>query len=116
MPRRILVLDDDPAVRHVYRALLEKAGYEISEATDGDSAIAVARRERFDLLLTDILHPGPGPAPVAAAACAAGPVPMLVVSGQAKSELEQAGASIWLAKPAENDRLLAAVRELIGDV
>jgi CheY-like chemotaxis protein len=115
MPRRILVLDDDPAVRQIYRALLERAGYEISEAADGYAAIAVARKERFDLLLTDILHPGPGPAPVAAAVRAAGPVPVLVVSGQAKSALEQAGASVLLAKPVANERLLAVVHELIGD-
>jgi hypothetical protein len=40
---------------------------------------------------------------------------VLVVSGQARSTWEQADASVWLAKPAANEQLLAAVRGLIGE-
>lgn len=53
----ILVVDDEPAIRALVRATLESAGYGVTEAADGVSALSVAQRERPDLVLLDIALP-----------------------------------------------------------
>jgi nitrogen-specific signal transduction histidine kinase/CheY-like chemotaxis protein len=55
----ILVVEDEDAVRHLIRAILEGGGYRVSEAPSGEAAIALWRRERetIDLLLTDVVLP-----------------------------------------------------------
>ena len=53
----ILVVDDDPAIRHVIRLHLEEAGCEVLCAAGGDEAARLIASRRFDLLLTDLLMP-----------------------------------------------------------
>ena len=56
---RILLVEDDPAVRLVARAVVTRAGYHVTEAVDGPSALTAweAAERRFDLLLTDVIMP-----------------------------------------------------------
>ncbi|MFO0605436.1 MAG: response regulator [Polyangiales bacterium] len=56
--RKVLVVDDDPAVLATFRALLRDAGAEVHECADGARALALSRRLRPDLLLADIVMPG----------------------------------------------------------
>jgi DNA-binding response OmpR family regulator len=57
-PARILVVDDEPNVRLVFRTALETAGYTVSEAGDGHTALASLRVEGADLVLLDLRMPG----------------------------------------------------------
>ena len=57
MPR-ILVVDDSKTQRMLARIVLEDAGYEVLEAEDGDSGVAVASREAPDCILLDLHLPG----------------------------------------------------------
>jgi DNA-binding response OmpR family regulator len=57
MTKRILIIDDDLAVRHTLTAVLEERGYEVIAAANGQLGIAAFRRERPDLLVTDIVMP-----------------------------------------------------------
>src|SRR5436309_4969739 len=54
---RILVADDDPDTLLFVRSLLEDRGYEVLTAEDGEGALAVARSERPDLVVTDLVMP-----------------------------------------------------------
>ncbi len=54
---KILVVDDEPSIRALVRATLERAGYEVSEAADGASALQKAFSQRPDLILLDIALP-----------------------------------------------------------
>jgi two-component system OmpR family response regulator len=56
--RRVLVADDEPAMRLLCRVNLPLAGFEVVEAVDGESALAQLRGERFDLALLDVMMPG----------------------------------------------------------
>jgi CheY-like chemotaxis protein len=56
--RRVLVADDEPAMRVLVRVNLEVEGVEVLEARDGPEALDVAARERPDLLLLDVMMPG----------------------------------------------------------
>lgn len=55
---RILVVDDSPTETHVLKTMLEKHGYHISVALDGEQGMTKAQREQPDLILMDIVMPG----------------------------------------------------------
>ena len=55
---RILVVDDEPDIRHIIRIVLEGEGHEVTEADDGLTAYEVAREQRVDLVLLDAMMPG----------------------------------------------------------
>lgn len=54
---RILVVDDEPNVRLVFRTALEAVGHEVTEAVDGEDALRKLRGGRFDLALLDLRMP-----------------------------------------------------------
>lgn len=54
---KILLVEDDSNLREIYGARLEAEGYEILTANDGEEALAVAVREKPDLIITDIMMP-----------------------------------------------------------
>jgi CheY-like chemotaxis protein/anti-sigma regulatory factor (Ser/Thr protein kinase) len=55
--RRVLIADDDAATRHGVARLLEKAGFEVSEAPDGLAALNAVQEKQFDLVFLDIWMP-----------------------------------------------------------
>lgn len=54
---RILVIDDDPEVRQMLRKMLERAGYDVAEATDGKMAMKHYLAQPADLIITDLIMP-----------------------------------------------------------
>ena len=54
---RILIIDDEAPVRDLLRQMLEKEGYEVVEAREGDIGIRLFRENPADLIITDILMP-----------------------------------------------------------
>ena len=56
--RRVLVVDDEPHIRTVLRGYLQADGYEVSEAADGEAALAAMREKPPDLVLLDVMMPG----------------------------------------------------------
>ncbi len=55
---QILIVDDSPTEIHVLTTILEKEGYSISTATNGEDGIAKATAEKPDLILMDVVMPG----------------------------------------------------------
>ncbi len=51
---RILVVDDDEAIRNLYSNALKSAGYQVETATDGDQALLFLEHDSFDLMVTDL--------------------------------------------------------------
>ena len=58
MSERILIIEDEEAIRSILRELLLDAGYEVEEAADGPEGIAKFRAGRFVLVLLDLMLPG----------------------------------------------------------
>src|SRR4051812_43252797 len=58
MNERVLVVDDEPMVTEVLGRYLERDGYRVLTAADGPTAIAVARADRPDVVLLDVMLPG----------------------------------------------------------
>lgn len=57
MPK-ILIVDDSPTETHVMRMALEKSGFDVVTANDGDSGLEVARTESPDAIIMDVIMPG----------------------------------------------------------
>jgi two-component system alkaline phosphatase synthesis response regulator PhoP len=55
---RILVVDDETSIRLICRVNLDASGFEVLEAEDGETALSIARSERPDLILLDVMLPG----------------------------------------------------------
>lgn len=119
MPR-ILVIDDDTAVRTTVRMLLERAGYAIVEAGDGKEAGRLLGD--VDLVITDLLMPEVDGVDVIGLIRREGhKVPVIAMSGggkvDSKSYLEVAralGAFATIAKPFDLEHLLATVRDALA--
>ena len=58
MPRRILIVDDEPEPLRAAARVLRRAGYEVSTAEDGQGALVGMSRGRFDAVVSDISMPG----------------------------------------------------------
>ena len=57
MKRKVLIVDDEEVIRKFLRIHLDKLGYEVKEAADGEQAIEELGKDDFDLLICDILMP-----------------------------------------------------------
>lgn len=57
--RRILIVDDEEGIRAVLRDFFEGEGFNVFEAAAGADALEMTRRNRFDVILTDLIMPGP---------------------------------------------------------
>jgi CheY-like chemotaxis protein len=116
-PKRIMVVDDDPHVILFLRDLFADAGYEVAIATSAEEAKETVRRIRPDLITLDIVMPGSW-GPRFAQFLTRDPeltsIPLIVVSGMPSAREVIPCASAWLAKPADPETLLGAVRQLIG--
>jgi two-component system response regulator HydG len=117
-PGRLLVADDDPAVREIYTGLLSQGGHEVHTAVNGDQAIEMVRERAYDLLLTDLVFPPTDGVEVLKAAKRIRPTMLVVVfSGYADvtSVLNafRNGAFDFLEKPVEREKLLELARRAV---
>ena len=55
--KRLLVIDDDDQMRQMLKQMLERAGYEIIDAPDGQTGIELYRQNPTDLIITDLIMP-----------------------------------------------------------
>ena len=112
---RILLVEDEAAVRGVARRILERAGYTVLEARHGADALLVWREHAgaVDLLLTDVRMPEMGGLELVAALRAERPtLPVVVMSGY--SDVGAPGNTEWfLEKPFSREALLRCVRKAL---
>lgn len=114
---RVLIVDDDRLVRRFMTESLRTLGYQVTDAADGQSAVATLKTTTFDLLIVDFAMPGMNGADVARVAHSLQPaLRILIVSGYADSTALQAavGDAPQLRKPFNTAELQAAVKELFA--
>ena len=116
----ILLVEDDEGVRRLARTVLERGGYTVIEATDGEEALALAgqRRAPVQLLLTDIVMPRMSGRELARRMAEESPgMKVLYASGYAADHFQE-GESLpfgldFIQKPFTAHELLAKVRETL---
>lgn len=116
----ILLVEDDPNVRHYAASVLRQAGYQVAEAETGEKALCVDW-EKIDLLVTDVMMPGiTGPELAVQLRGRRPRLRVLYISGHLDAgSLEQVSgdqAAWFLQKPFDGDGLTAKVREAIAGV
>jgi len=119
---QILVVEDNSITRHTLRLLLQRAGYDVSEARDGKEALEHLQGNRPDLVLLDLILPDihgielarqilaiPERSDLVILACSGG------LSVVPPGLLLEAGFHDWIEKPVDPEHLLSMVRSYLPD-
>lgn len=118
---RVLIADDDPAIRTLIDTVLKRGPYEITMCDDAESAlVAVNRNERFDIIICDFMLPGISGIDLIErlrSDVRTKEVPILMISGHTNYAMDgrakTAGANIFLNKPFTISQLRTAVAQLL---
>jgi DNA-binding NtrC family response regulator len=118
-PARILIIDDEAAIRESLEALLSMEGFNITMAVDGPSGLEQLATNEFDLLLLDLALPGESGIdllPRITETQPSLPVIMITAYGTVSNVVDaiRAGAENFVQKPWDNEKLLADIRAAIG--
>lgn len=120
MPARILIIEDEPAIRELLAVNLRHAGYQTREAADADGASVQIDAERPDLIVLDWMLPGISGIDLARrlrerASTRDVPIVMLTARAQEGDKLQgfDAGADDYVTKPFSPRELIARVRALL---
>lgn len=115
---KVLIVDDEPNNRLLLRTILEHAGYELAEASDGEEALSLARESPPDLIIMDLNMPGMGGVDFvmalrAEASIASARVALYTATtsdDSLRQFMELAGIGAIIEKPAEPEHVLRAVK------
>jgi two-component system KDP operon response regulator KdpE len=118
MATRVLVVDDESAVRKVIGITLRAVGFEVVESARGEEAVSLLGMSKFDAILLDINMPGIGGIAVCKAIRRVAPeVPILMLtvrnSEDDKVEALDAGADDYVTKPFQIRELVARVNAVV---
>jgi DNA-binding response OmpR family regulator len=120
---RVLVVDDEAPIRLLCRVNLEAEGMQVLEAADGPSGLDVARRERPDVILLDVMMPGLDGWRVAEELLddpATSAIPIVFLTARAELRDRARGLDLggldYVTKPFNPVALATLVRDLLGRV
>lgn len=122
MKKNILVVDDSESIREVVATALEEAGYEATKAIDGqDGLIKLQEAKEIRLVISDLNMPNMDGISFLKAIRQIEKfkyLPIVILTTEAqetkKREAQQAGATGWIIKPFEKNKLIAIVKKVLG--
>jgi DNA-binding response OmpR family regulator len=120
-PPTVLCIDDDPLVLHFYREFLHRHGYRVRTAAEGLPGIELARQDRPDAVLLDVMLRGPSGFDVCRkfrADPALRDIPIILITVWDHPNVVHtgtaAGATLTLRKPADAETILTAMAQVLG--
>jgi DNA-binding response OmpR family regulator len=118
----ILIIDDEPMIRHLAARILDRAGYRTISAANGVQGLACFRRERPVLVITDLIMPEREGIETIRHLRREGDVPIIAISGGTitgtadfLAMARELGATAILRKPFDPIELLLLVDRCLGD-
>ena len=117
MTKKILVVDDDPAIVKYLVTIFNDNGYETCTASDGAEAFEVLQKKTPDLITLDLEMPkewGPKFFRRISKKEHLKDIPVIVISGLASRHLSINKAVTWLSKPFDPEQLIEIVKNTIG--
>ena len=118
---KILTVDDSCSMRQMVRSALQAEGYEVSEADNGESALAVLQMDAPDLIITDLYMPTMDGLSLLRAIRELPRhkfTPVLLLTTERGEEMKQrgraSGATGWLVKPFQPEQLCQLVGRVLG--
>ncbi|MFH1753947.1 MAG: response regulator [Candidatus Omnitrophota bacterium] len=118
--KKILLVDDEPALLDMVKMRLEANDYEIITANDGEAGLELARKEKPDLIILDLMLPKMDGYKVCALLkrdTRYSSIPILMFTAKAQQEDmkmgEEAGANGYITKPFEPQALLGKIQEFL---
>ncbi len=117
MPKTVLVVEDDSNIAELLRLYLEKEGYRVLAAADGNKGVELFRTSSPDLVLLDLMLPGLDGWGVCRAIRQSSPVPiiMLTAKGETVDKVSglKMGADDYITKPFEMKEVLARIEAVL---
>lgn len=114
---RILVVDDEERIRRLLKMYLEKEGYEIEEAEDGETALSLAMNRDYALILLDVMLPGIDGIEVCTRLrqVKATPIVMLTAKGEEMNRVQgfEVGADDYVVKPFSPREVIYRVKAIL---
>jgi DNA-binding response OmpR family regulator len=115
--RTVLVVDDEPEIVRLVRDYLERAGFAVATAGDGEAALHSAQRIRPDIVVLDLGLPGTDGLDVARALRRQGELPIIMLTARSDEADRVAGLELgaddYVAKPFSPRELVARVRAVL---
>lgn len=116
-PSRVLIVDDEPRVREVVAAYLEREGFRVDEAADADQARSMLRDPVPDLVVLDVMFPGASGLDLLTELRARSAVPVILLTARAEEGDRvlglELGADDYVVKPFSPRELVARVRSVL---
>jgi DNA-binding response OmpR family regulator len=114
---RILIVDDEPDILEPLRYALERDGFAVRTATDGEKALELARRERFDVVVLDVMLPTLSGLDVCRELRHESDVPIIMLTAR-DDEIDRVlglelGADDYVTKPFSTAELLSRIRAIL---
>lgn len=118
MMAKILIIDDEEVIRDTLKDILFHEGYKCDEAVDGEQALNMIKKNRYDVILCDIKMPRVDGLEVLEKSMAQQPdVPVIMISGhgnvETAFEATKLGAFDFIVKPPDLNRLLLTIRNAL---
>ena len=121
MPKSILAVDDSTSMRQMVAFTLKGAGYDVTEAADGQQALDIAKTRGVDLVLSDVNRPVMDGIDLIKnlrilPTYKFTPILMLTTEAGTEKKMEgkAAGATGWIVKPFNPEQLLKTVSRVLG--
>ena len=121
MAKNILIIDDEELIIKSLKKLLEKNGYSVFIAKNGQDALVMAEEESFDLIVADIRMPGLNGVETIQAIYEDGEknkkIPVIFITGYADEELKQKAKALkpaaYIFKPFDTAELVDEIRKVL---
>ena len=121
MAKRVMTVDDSKTMRDMVAFTLRSAGFQVSEAEDGQKALTLLRASQVDVVITDLNMPNMDGVGLIRSLRAdpryrAVPIIMLTTESDSskKTEGKDAGATGWIVKPFAPDKLVQIINRVCG--